>query len=154
MQNPNFRIRDALPDDAAASTLVLRESISQLCVADHNNDPGELSGWLANKTTDTFLKWLAEPDLVMRVAARENEILGVGSCNTALRKVVLLYVAPEHRFVGVSAALLTDLEEILKTHGTGRMSLESTATALSFYKSRGWQPVGEERSCALLVKQK
>lgn len=153
MQSRSFHIRDARPEDAAASTLVLRESISQLCVEDHENDPGRLSRWSANKTTNTFLKWLQEPNLVMRVAARGNEIIGVGSCDTTLRKIVLLYVSPSYRFAGVSAALLNDLEETLKSRGSEQMSLETTSTALHFYKSRGWRSVGEEGMRTMLVKQ-
>ncbi len=149
----HFEVRNALAADASAAVRVLRESISQLCEADHKNEPGEVSGWLANKTTDTFLKWLGDPDLVMRVAVRDGEIVGVGSCHIASRSVVLLYVAPEHRFGGVSSLLLSDLEEVLKRHGRGQIRLESTVTALAFYKARGWQPKSEGTPPTLLVKQ-
>ncbi len=151
--NLGVQVRGAGPADASAAVRVLRESILQLCEVDHKNEPGEVSGWLANKTTDTFLKWLGDPDLVMRVAVRDGEIVGVGSCHIASRSVVLLYVAPEHRFGGVSSLLLSDLEEVLKHHGRGQMSLESTATALAFYRARGWQPKNEDTPPTLLVKQ-
>lgn len=133
MQKLGVQVRDVGPDDAAGAVRVLRESISRLCEADHENEPGEVSRWLANKTADTFLKWLGDPDLVMRVAVRDGEVVAVGSCHITSRSVVLLYVAPEHRFARVSSLLLSDLEEVLRRHGSGQMSLESTATALAFY---------------------
>jgi hypothetical protein len=34
-----MEIRDATLSDAAAACEVLRQSISELCVADHHNDP-------------------------------------------------------------------------------------------------------------------
>ena len=37
------KIRDATPDDAEAACDVLRRSISELCVADHGNDPAILN---------------------------------------------------------------------------------------------------------------
>jgi len=44
-----MEIRDATPEDADAACDVLRKSISQLCVADHGNDPAILNRWLSNK---------------------------------------------------------------------------------------------------------
>ncbi|GHB37390.1 hypothetical protein GCM10007094_28390 [Pseudovibrio japonicus] len=153
MQDLDVLVRDAGPGDADGAVRVLRESISRLCEADHENEPGEASRWLANKTVDTFLKWLGDPNLVMRVAVRDGEIAAVGSCHISSRSVVLLYVAPEHRFAGVSSLLLSDLEEVLRHLGSGQMSLESTATALEFYRARGWKPKSEDAPSTLLVKQ-
>jgi hypothetical protein len=49
-----MRIRNAVPEDAAAACEVMRRSIAELCVADHRNDPAILERWLANKTPDIF----------------------------------------------------------------------------------------------------
>lgn len=53
-------IRDALAHDAQAACAVLRDSISQLCVADHHDDPEILSRWLANKTPENVAAWADE----------------------------------------------------------------------------------------------
>jgi hypothetical protein len=45
-----MEIRDAMTEDAPAACDVLRRSISELCVADHGNDPTILARWLSNKT--------------------------------------------------------------------------------------------------------
>ena len=41
----DVEIRDATPQDAEAACDVLRRSISQLCAADHRNDPTILGRW-------------------------------------------------------------------------------------------------------------
>lgn len=50
-------IRDATPHDAEAASAVLRDCISQLCVADHHNDPEIRSRCLANKTLENVAAW-------------------------------------------------------------------------------------------------
>jgi hypothetical protein len=47
-----MHIRDAVPEDAAAACEVMRRSISELCSADHHDDPVILGRWLANKTPE------------------------------------------------------------------------------------------------------
>jgi hypothetical protein len=42
-------IRDATPADAEAACKVMRQSIAELCEADHHDDPNILAAWLANK---------------------------------------------------------------------------------------------------------
>jgi hypothetical protein len=34
-----MKVRDAVPEGAAAACQIMRRSIAELCVADHNNDP-------------------------------------------------------------------------------------------------------------------
>jgi len=49
--------RPALPADADAAVTVLRRSIIELCVIDHQHDAATLATWLANART--FLARLA-----------------------------------------------------------------------------------------------
>src|SRR5689334_15396848 len=61
-------VRRATPDDAELAAAVVRESITRLCVADHQNDPVTLGSWLGNKTADSFVRWIASPDEHLVVA--------------------------------------------------------------------------------------
>lgn len=131
-------VRPASPADAAAMSAVLIASITHLCAADHRNDPAALASWLANKTPEGIGQWFANPANTLLVAEREGEIAAVGGCNTA-RRIILNYVSPRHRFAGVSTAMLRALETAL---GPGAASLDSTATALRFYRAAGWQEAG------------
>lgn len=133
-------VREARLADAPAMSAVLIASITELCVADHHNDPELLAGWLANKTPEGVAAWFGNPDSVLLVAEREGEIAAVGGYFAAGRRVSLNYVAPRHRFAGASKAMLAALEVGL---GAGEARLDSTATARRFYEACGWAVMGK-----------
>jgi len=49
-------------EDAPAACQVMRRSIAELCVADHQNDEAILTRWLGNKTPEIFASWIRQPD--------------------------------------------------------------------------------------------
>ena len=132
-----MEIRSAVTDDAEAACSVLRRSITQLCVADHRNDPAILARWLANKTPTHVRDWIASDQQSVLVAVEDGTVLGVGSVTTAGR-IDLNYVAPEARFRGASKAMLAALEARAHRFGAAECVLESTATARRFYLSAGY----------------
>jgi GNAT superfamily N-acetyltransferase len=138
-------IRDAAPEDAPAACTVMRRSITELCVADHHNDPAILDGWLANKTPEVFKGWLTQRGNSVLVAASDAAILAVGSV-TDRGEITLNYVSPDARFQGVSRALLRALEARARERGNTRCTLRSTEAARRFYASAGYSetepPVG------------
>lgn len=131
-------IREAVVGDAAAISAVLIASITELCAADHRGDPEALKSWLANKTPEGVGMWFANPANTILVAERDGEIAACGAFNTG-RKIILNYVAPKHRFAGVSKALLRAMEVAL---GPGEATLDSTLTARPFYLAAGWEEAG------------
>ena len=134
-----IQIRRATEADAVEAISTLRSSITELCVADHHNDPAEVEGWLGNKTVVTWQKWIARDDALVLVAERDSEVVGVGMAN--LSGVILLnYVHPDARYSGVSKAILTAIERALRAQGVQHCRVESTITAQSFYESCGFRP--------------
>ena len=109
LHHPRMEIRDAQPEDAHSACEVVRRSISELCAADHGNDPTVLSQWLKNKTLGNVASWIARPDNSVLVAVEHGTILAVGAV-TDSGEVTLNYVSPGARFRGVSRALLSALE--------------------------------------------
>jgi SAM-dependent methyltransferase len=108
--NPNvfvealkMKIRDAVPEDAPAACEVIRRSISELCGADHQNDPE----WLATKTAEIVGSWIIKPGNSVLVAVEDGSIFAEGSA--------LNYISPDSRFRGVSRAMLTALEARART---------------------------------------
>ena len=73
-----MEIRDAGPVDAAPVCAVLRRSITELCVADHRNDPAILERWLANKTPEIVASWIGQPASSMLVAVEAVLLFGIG----------------------------------------------------------------------------
>lgn len=132
-------VRRAVVADVPAMSDVLIASITALCIEDHQNRPGIVTRWLRNKTPEGVAQMLANPALTMFVAEREGDIAAAGAINDS-REIALNYVSPEHRFTGVSKALLKAMEAAL---GPGEATLISTATAHEFYQRMGWRDHGE-----------
>jgi GNAT superfamily N-acetyltransferase len=132
-----MEIRDAVVQDAEAACQVVRRSIIELCVADHRNDPANLGRWLANKTPEHFVSWIARPDHSVLVAVERGGILAVGSVTNG-GNITRNYVSPDARFRGVSRTLLGMLEDRARGHGNVRCTLNSTETARRFYRANGY----------------
>jgi GNAT superfamily N-acetyltransferase len=132
-----FLIRRATGQDAAAAAALLRDSITQLCVADHQNDPVALEQWLHNKTPEHFLQWLANPESCIVVAEMEAVLCGVGG----IRKngeLDFCYILPGRERLGIGRSLLSALEAQAALWGLGKLHLISTLTARHFYERHGF----------------
>ena len=92
-----MEIRDAKAKDAPAAARVLRQSISELCVADHGHDPAILARWLSNKTPGDVAAWIALPGNSVLVAVEDDAIVAVGSV-TDVGYITLNYVSPDAGF--------------------------------------------------------
>jgi GNAT superfamily N-acetyltransferase len=136
-----MKIRNAVTKDAPAACQVLRRSISELCVADHGDDPTILTRWLSNKTPELVASWIARPDSSLLVAVEDGTILAVGSVTDA-GEITLNYVSPDARFRGVSRTLLCALEQRAFERGNVRCTLTSTETAHRFYQTNGYADDG------------
>lgn len=130
-------IRPAEPSDVPAISRVCIGSITELCHADHQGDPEAIARWTANKTPEGVVKWLGQTRTPLFVAERDGAVAGACACRLS-GEVVLNYVAPGHRFAGVSRAMLRHMEAALAAAGCTRAELESTSTALPFYLANGW----------------
>jgi hypothetical protein len=140
-------VRPAVRADAPAMSALLVASITSLCAADHGNRAEALARWLANKTPEGVLGWFDNPDNTILVAERDGALAAAGAFNVR-REIILNYVAPQHRFAGVSSALLLEMERVL---GPGEATLSSTETAHRFYLGRGWADTGATECYAGMV---
>lgn len=136
-----MEIRQALLGDADGATDVVRRSIRELCVLDHQGDESTLSLWLANKTPANMRRWIETHTVFVAIVG--DQTIGVAAVR-ADGEVLLNYVAPEARFQGVSKALMRSIEVWASEHDLEWLKLESSATALRFYLSEGW--IGAEPS--------
>lgn len=134
-------VREASPDDAVAVIDVVRESIAVSCAADHRNDPYTLAKWLENKTPQSFLSWLSNPDNFCVVARLNNRLSGVGLLHRG-GEIRLFFVAPDAQRHGVGKAIHASLESKAAQWGLRTVHLLSTALARQFYEALGYQPNG------------
>ncbi len=138
-------VRPATVNDAEAACEVLRRSIRELCVADHQNNEVTLNAWLENKTTKNIAAWVTSPQSYSVVALRDSDISGFAmvSRDGSLR---LCYLIPEIQYLGAGKAMLSALEAEAARWGLKSLHLESTKSAKTFYERNGYasteNPIG------------
>lgn len=141
-----IQIRIAAPDDAIAACDVLRRSITECCVQDHQNKSEVLQAWLGNKTPQNVAGWFSSSTNFAVVALRDGEIVGV-SLLTQAGKLSLCYLLPEALHAGIGKAMLQVIEGQARAWGVSVMKLHSTASASAFYARNGYIQAGKEKSC-------
>ena len=130
-------VRQADPKDAQEAADVLRRSITELCALDHRGDANTLAAWLANKTPQNFLSWLASEDNFCVVAEANSHVVGVGLLHRS-GEIRLCYLAPGAQRKGIGKAIYLALEEQAKAWGLRTLRLESTISARQFYEGLGF----------------
>lgn len=138
---PCVQVRSAKHEDAENALTVLRESITVLCVADHQNDRQTLEHWLANKTPERFERWLSDPSSALLVAELAGSVRGVGKVTRA-GKVELCYVAPGFQRRGIGYQLLRGLEARAHEWQLSELWLDSSLGACAFYARNGYEVAG------------
>lgn len=133
-------IRAATKADAEAMGRVRHASIHQLCSADHHDDLPTVNAWAGDGSATKFLRLLEQPEARLVVAEIDGQIVGLGGMAGDL--VTLNYVHPDYRFRGVSKALMGTLEAMMMAEGIAVGRLNSTVTALAFYRAIGWVDAG------------
>jgi N-acetylglutamate synthase-like GNAT family acetyltransferase len=138
-------IRRASTADAATVCAVLRRSITECCVLDHQNSPEILEAWLRNKTEDTVRAWLATETNVVWVAQMGDDIVGVAMLEIA-GVVALCYVLPEALHKGIGMALLTQVQTHAIALKLNELRLSSTQSGYAFYSRHGFTDIGPSTS--------
>ena len=120
-----MRVREAILSDAERCSVVLCASIRDLCIPDHRGDEKIISRWLVNKTPQILKGWIRSSRGTFFVSEVDDEIAGVGAISDS-DEIMLNYVSPTHRFMGVSRAILSELEAALRHRGVANAKLTST----------------------------
>ena len=134
-------VREARHEDAERALSVLKRSIVELCVADHQNDPETLAHWLANKTPERFAAWLADPSSALFVAELGEHVRGVGRVGRVGR-IQLCYAEPGYQRRGIGTAMLRALEQRARDWRLLALTLDSSLDACAFYAHHGYHRAG------------
>lgn len=141
----SLEIRIATATDAFAACDVLRRSIAECCIRDHQNDPAVLDAWLGNKTPQMVACWFTSATNFSLVAIEAGAVIGVALLTRA-GKLALCYLLPEARGRGIGQALLARIEAQAGDWGVKALQLHSTATGEGFYVRHGYIRSGNVRS--------
>lgn len=138
-------VRAAKREDAEDAAALLRESILELCVADHHNDETTLRYWLSNKTREHLEQWIAEPTNFLPLVYREELLVGLGLLHRS-GDLQLCYVKPGQTGKGAGRAVLGAVEVQARRWGLDEIHLTSTHLGRAFYERHGYVPAGPARA--------
>ncbi|POF29344.1 GNAT family N-acetyltransferase [Roseibium marinum] len=137
-----FTIIAANSADSHEIATLLHRSILELCTADHGNDPEKYEPWLKNKTAANIESWINGQGGVFTAIDPHRKVLGV-AMGSPDGEVLLNYVLPDVRCMGVSKMLMRTLEDYFRDRGLDTARLKSTETASRFYHLIGFTETGE-----------
>ena len=140
----SLAVKPAQESDAEAAVEVIRQSILESCTDDHRGDADTIAKWLANKTVEHFLSWLANSDNYCVIAEVNDRLVGVGLLQRK-GEIVLFYLSPGAQRQGIGTALHSALEDMANSWGLTKLTLDSTFRARPFYERLGYQPAGAAR---------
>ncbi len=130
-------VRVAKKSDATDAAALLRDSIRELCAADHANDEATLGLWLSNKNTSHLEQWILEPTNHVVVVHHADLMVGLGLLHRS-SEVQLCYVRPGHTRRGIGQLVISALETQALHWGLHQLKLTSTHHARAFYERLGY----------------
>lgn len=143
-------IRSATVEDVCSACEVVRRSIIECCIDDHNDDPALVAEWLKDKTPENLAAWIAARGSYAVVADADGVIVGIAAF-TAVGGITLCYLLPEARRRGIGKALLSALEAEAVRRRLLRLHLASTRAARAFFMRHGY--VSSAAAAAATVMQ-
>lgn len=144
-------IKPAQSANAEDMVTLSRRSITELCAADHGNEPQLLAEWLGNKTIKQMIDWIEQPDNYVINVYFDEVMVATGGVNIHGR-ILRNYVHPEYRFKGISKAIMATMEKHLRGLGLKQATLESSKTAFEFYLSCGWKLIETDGDKIEMIK--
>lgn len=145
----NSSIREAHEHDASQVCEVLRLSITECCISDHQNDALILEKWLKNKTVPNLVAWINAEDSYSLVAESDassgTQILGFSMMDNK-GYISLCYVLKEALYSGIGKAMLATMEERAKNLHLEKLRLNSTKSGLAFYMRNGFKVLKKKKS--------
>jgi GNAT superfamily N-acetyltransferase len=127
-------IRAAVPSDVEEIAAVHASAIRDVCGQVYQ--PTQIQAWISGKTRQGYLRAVAERQVF--VALEDERVLGFSELDPKTGEVFAVYVRPDFLRQGVGGALLETLETCARSHGLGRLHLQSTLNAVPFYQAHGF----------------
>ncbi|EPG37967.1 hypothetical protein F907_01937 [Acinetobacter colistiniresistens] len=116
---------------------VIKQSILS-CTLDHRDDATIIHHWLENKTEANVSEWIKNNICFLYYFS--GKVVGF-ICMSKHGNLFLNYILPSFQNQGIGEKLLKYLIEYCKTNRIQTISLESTSTALNFYKKHNFKVV-------------
>lgn len=131
-------IREAKANDREEMAALHRRSIRELAAEEHS--PAEIEAWASFPEPSVYP--IDDPDVIVLVAERGGELVGLGELDVPGGEIARCYVDPEHAGAGVGRALYDALEQRARAAGLDSLYVESSRNAAGFYERMGFERTG------------
>ena len=142
----NMRIEKAKKEDLKEIYRVVRESIVQLCVADHHNNDEHISNWLKARSETEMGEFLFNGESQAFVCRTGSDISGMSHIKKN-GEITLCYVHPQYLGQGIGQAVLSAAEKQALQWSIKEINLTSTSTAREFYIHHGFTQCKDPITC-------
>jgi len=132
--------RAGVPEDGAAMLSIHLRAIMLVAVRDYGEDMAR--SWAHGLTAEGYSRSMAGGE-VFEVAVSAGRVIGF--CGYKDDEICGLYVDPDFARRGIASSLLEHALQVLRRQGHRRVIVDSSITALPFYRRHGFRVVMERR---------
>jgi putative acetyltransferase len=132
-------IREIRPEDARAFLEVHHAAVRGLASTDYSSEV--IEAWAPMPITPQHVEAVqSNPDGEYRLAAEiDGWLVGIACIVAERNELRACYVTPSASRRGVGSALLREIEQAAREHGSTYLEAESSLMAAPFYSSNGYQ---------------
>lgn len=140
-------IRESRIEDIPEIIRVIHDSVRS-CIQDHQRNESEIQIWLEKTNQSNLLLWLLYNDSWVYI--ENHQVVGFILVNDQ-GEILLNYICPHMQQQGIGKALLMNMIERMRAKKVTQITLDSTYTALPFYKKYGFQSIHPLRADSVPV---
>jgi putative acetyltransferase len=151
-----MKIRKAKIPDSKSICELFQDTLEKINIADYSQK--EIDAWKIADTPEKVKERIRDKKRYMCIAENNNEIIGIGTLKGNI--ITAVYVKSDRVGKGVGSSILKRLENVARKGGYTELSLDSSLTAVKFYKNHGYEKVRNsvhqvgdvELSCVIMKK--
>jgi ribosomal protein S18 acetylase RimI-like enzyme len=132
--------RPGTPQDGAAILSVHKRAIERVAVRDYGEEIAR--SWAHGLSAEGYARSMADGE-VIEVAIAEGRL--VGFCGHKDDEIYGLYIDPDFMRRGIASILLERALQELQRRGHRRIIVDSSLTAMRFYRRHGFRVIRERR---------
>ncbi len=130
-----MKIRKARIIDAITISRLIQNTLEKINSADYS--PDEIRAWKNSDTSTRVKNRIQDKNRYMCVAIKGNKIVGVGSLKG--NEISAIYIKADRIGKGVGSFILSHIEKTALRKGIKELKMDSSLTAVNFYKKHGYK---------------
>lgn len=130
-------IRRANISDSTFICELFQNTVEKINIADYSQ--AEINAWKKTDTPEKVKERIQDKDRYVCVAEDNGETVGMGTLKRD--RITAVFVKSDRGGEGIGSSILAHLETVARKQGCTELSLNSSLTAVMFYKKHGYKKV-------------